>query len=132
MVALFCTGLGTIIGVDEVLLAFCAGYAFEKRDWFCEKTEGSQVSGAVDLIRNLTFFVFLGAMIPWRSSNQPNIYISAWRLVIGILLIFLLRRIPAVLPLKLIIPDQTSKLGAMLYSMDILDRLESEQYFLQL
>lgn len=115
MAVLFCAGLGTIIGVDDVLLAFCAGYAFDKRGWFREKTEGEYVSGTVDLLLNLTFFVFLGAMIPWRSFNQPDLHISAWRLAIGTLLIFVLRRIPAVLLLKPIIPDIKTWREALFY-----------------
>jgi NhaP-type Na+/H+ or K+/H+ antiporter len=69
----------------------------------------------VYLILNLAFFVFLGSIIPWRSSNQPDIHISAWRFVIGILLIFLLRGIPAVLLLKLIIPDIKTWRDALFY-----------------
>lgn len=34
MMALFCAGLGSLLGVDDVLLAFCAGYAFDSRGWY--------------------------------------------------------------------------------------------------
>ena len=115
MVALLCAGLGSLMGIDDVLLAFCAGYAFDKEGWFRERSEETYVSGTVDLLLNLTFFVFLGAMIPWRSFNQPKLGIAAWRLVVCTFFIFLFRRIPAILCLKPFIPNIKTWREALFY-----------------
>jgi sodium/hydrogen antiporter len=105
MVALVCIGLGSLLGIDDVLMAFCAGYNFDKTKWWRRKTEESHVSDAINLLLNLTYFVFLGSMIPWSSFNKPDLHISAWRLVAGTVLIFILRRLPVIMLLKGVIPD---------------------------
>lgn len=64
MVALFCVGPGSLLGIDDVLMAFCAGYNFDKTNWWSRKTEESHVSDAINLLLNLTYFVFLGSMTP--------------------------------------------------------------------
>ena len=37
MVALVCIGLGSLLGIDDVLMAFCAGYNFDKTKWWRRK-----------------------------------------------------------------------------------------------
>jgi len=115
MFALFCVGLGSLLGIDDVLLAFCAGYMFDKSDLWREKIMESHVSDAINLVLNLTYFVFLGSMIPWSSFNKPELQISAWRLVAGTLLIFLLRRLPVIVLLKPVIPDIKTWREALFY-----------------
>ena len=53
MVALVCTDLGTIIGVDDVLLAICAGYSFDKSGWF-RKKDGPLWMNRIPRIRSLS------------------------------------------------------------------------------
>ncbi|VVT58490.1 uncharacterized protein SAPINGB_P006235 [Magnusiomyces paraingens] len=105
VIALFCTGVGSIIGVDDLLVAFAAGAAFSWDGWFARKTEESHVSDVIDLLLNMSFFVYFGAIVPWEQFNRPEIGILPWKLVIIAILIILFRRIPIMLFLKPVIPD---------------------------
>ena len=114
-IALLCTGVGSALGVDEVLLGFFAGYAFDRDDWFQEQTEDAGLSITIDLLLNLSYFVFLGAIIPWDSYNVPEMGIIPWRLVVGTLMIFIARRVPIVLVFSRMIPDIKSFREALFY-----------------
>jgi NhaP-type Na+/H+ or K+/H+ antiporter len=114
-IALFCTGVGSALGVDEVLLGFFAGYAFDRDDWFLEQTEDAGLSITIDLLLNLSYFVFLGAIIPWKSFDVPQLGIIPWRLVVGTLMIFVLRRVPVVLAFARTIPEIKSFREALFY-----------------
>lgn len=105
VLALFCTGVGSVIGVDDLLVAFAAGAAFSWDGWFSRKTEESHVSNVIDLLLNMAFFVYFGAIVPWDQFNEASLGISPWKLVIIAILIILFRRIPIMLALKPIIPD---------------------------
>jgi sodium/hydrogen antiporter len=63
------------------------------------------VSNVIDLLFNLSFFVYFGSIIPWSSMNSPILTIVPWRLVVIAILILLFRRIPIMLILSPIIPD---------------------------
>jgi NhaP-type Na+/H+ or K+/H+ antiporter len=114
-VALLCTGVGSALGVDEVLLGFFAGYAFDRDDWFHRQTEDAGLSITIDLLLNLSYFVFLGAIIPWSSYNVPQLDIVPWRLIVGTLIIFVFRRVPVVLAFARMIPDIKSFREALFY-----------------
>ncbi|CAJ2506881.1 Uu.00g080670.m01.CDS01 [Anthostomella pinea] len=103
--ALFCAGSGSILGVDDLLVGFAAGVGFSNDGWFSEKTEESHVSNVIDLLINLTYFVYLGTIIPWDMYNNADVGLSAWRLAVMSIFVILFRRIPVMLALKPIIPD---------------------------
>lgn len=105
VLALFCTGVGSIIGVDDLLVAFAAGAAFSWDGWFARKTEESHVSNVIDLLLNMAYFVYFGAIVPWDQFNEASLGLSPWKLVIIAILIILFRRIPIMLALKPVIPD---------------------------
>jgi NhaP-type Na+/H+ or K+/H+ antiporter len=105
VLALFCTGVGSILGVDDLLVSFAAGTAFSWDGWFAKKTEESHVSNVIDLLLNMAYFVYFGAIIPWDSFNDASLGLEAWKLVILAILILLFRRIPIVLAMKPFIPD---------------------------
>ncbi|WBW74424.1 plasma membrane sodium ion/proton antiporter Sod22 [Schizosaccharomyces osmophilus] len=105
VLAVFCSGVGTIIGVDDLLVSFCAGAAFSWDKWFSKKTEESHVSNVIDLLLNLSFFVYIGAIMPWEQFHMPNLDLSVWRLVVLAICVLIGRRIPAVLAFKKLIPD---------------------------
>ncbi|CAK9838439.1 putative Na(+)/H(+) antiporter C3A11.09 [Schizosaccharomyces pombe] len=105
VLALFCGGIGTIIGVDDLLVSFCAGAAFSWDSWFSKKTEESHVSNVIDLLLNLSFFVYVGAIMPWPQFHMPHMDLSVWRLVVLAICILIARRIPAVLLFKSFVPD---------------------------
>ncbi|SCU94040.1 LADA_0G06172g1_1 [Lachancea dasiensis] len=103
--AFMCAGFGSILGADDLLVSFAAGTAFAWDGWFSNKTKESEISTIIDLLLNLAYFVYFGAIIPWQQFNDHDLGLDAWRLVIlGIVVIFL-RRIPAVLAFKSMIPD---------------------------
>ncbi|KAH8705290.1 putative sodium/hydrogen antiporter [Talaromyces proteolyticus] len=105
VLALFCAGSGSLLGMDDLLIGFAAGVGFSNDGWFTEKTEESHVSNVIDLLLNLAYFVYFGSIIPWSSYNMPAIGLSPWRLVVIALLVIFFRRIPIMMILKPIIPD---------------------------
>ena len=105
VLALFCAGSGSLLGMDDLLIGFSAGVGFSNDGWFTEKTEESHVSNVIDLLLNLTYFVYFGSVMPWSQFNAPEIGLYSWRLVTLAILVILFRRIPIVLLLKPIIPD---------------------------
>lgn len=98
-------GIGSILGVNDLLVSFAAGTAFGWNGYFAKKTEESHVSTVIDMVINLAFFVYFGAIIPWPAFNKPELGLSVWRLIVLAIVIIFLRRIPAVLALKPFTPD---------------------------
>lgn len=105
VLAFACAGFGSMLGTDDLLVSFAAGTAFSWDGWFAKKTEETHVSTVIDLLLNLAYFVYFGAIIPWPQFNNHHLGIDVWRLIILAIVIIFLRRIPAVLALKPFIPD---------------------------
>lgn len=105
VLALFCAGSGSILGIDDLLVGFACGVGFSNDGWFTQKTEESHVSNVIDLLINLAYFVYFGTIIPWEMYNNYEIGLGAWRLVVLALFVILFRRIPAMMALKPLIPD---------------------------
>lgn len=105
VLALFCAGSGSILGIDDLLVGFACGVGFSNDGWFQEKTEESHVSNVIDLLLNLAFFVYFGTIIPWSEFNDATIGTSAWRLVVIAIFVVLFRRIPIMMLLKPVIKD---------------------------
>jgi Na(+)/H(+) antiporter len=105
VLALFCAGSGSILGIDDLLVGFSAGVGFSNDGWFTQKTEESHVSNVIDLLINLAYFVYLGTIIPWEQYNSPAIGTTPWRLVVIALFVIFFRRIPIMIALKPVIPD---------------------------
>lgn len=105
VLALFCAGSGSILGVDDLLVGFAAGVGFSNDGWFTQKTEESHVSNVIDLLINLAYFVYFGTIIPWDQYNNAALGITPWRLVVIAIFVLLFRRIPIMMVLKPIIPD---------------------------
>ncbi|KAL2271486.1 hypothetical protein VTJ83DRAFT_857 [Remersonia thermophila] len=103
--ALFCAGAGSILGIDDLLVGFAAGVGFSNDGWFSEKTEESHVSNVIDLLFNLTYFVYFGTIIPWKDFNNAVLGLQAWRLAVLAIFVILFRRIPIMMLLKPVIPD---------------------------
>lgn len=105
VLAVFCAGSGSLLGMDDLLIGFSCGVGFSNDGWFTEKTEESHVSNVIDLLLNLAYFVYFGSIIPWEDFNNPDIGLVPWRLVVIALLVIFFRRIPIMLMLKPFIPD---------------------------
>ncbi|KAM9932865.1 hypothetical protein OXX80_007513 [Metschnikowia pulcherrima] len=98
-------GVGSMLGVDDLLVSFAAGTAFGWNGDFARKTEESHVSTVIDLILNLSFFVYFGAIVPWDDFNNSALGLDVWRLIVLAIVIIFLRRIPGVMALKPFVPD---------------------------
>ncbi|KAL1965702.1 hypothetical protein VTN77DRAFT_5202 [Rasamsonia byssochlamydoides] len=105
VLALFCAGSGSLLGMDDLLIGFSAGVGFSNDGWFTAKTEESHVSNVIDLLLNLAYFVYFGSIIPWSSYHAPEIGLYPWRLVVMSILVIFFRRIPIMMILKPLIPD---------------------------
>ena len=105
VLALFCAGSGSLLGLDDLLVGFAAGVGFSNDGWFRERTEESHVSDVIDLLLNLAYFVYFGAIVPWGDFSLPDLGLTPWRLVVIAILVILFRRIPIMLLLKPVIPD---------------------------
>lgn len=103
--AFISAGIGSMLGVDDLLVSFAAGTAFGWNGYFARKTEESHVSTVIDLLLNLSFFVYFGAIVPWPQFNNADIGLNCWRLIVLALVIIFLRRLPAVVMLKPVTPD---------------------------
>lgn len=103
--AFICAGFGSILGIDDLLCSFAAGAAFGWNGEFARKTEESHVSTVIDLLLNLSFFVYFGAIVPWEQFNRSELGLDVWRLILIAIVIIFLRRIPAVLAMKPFTPD---------------------------
>lgn len=104
-VALICAGFGSMLGFDDLLASFAAGAAFAWDGWVTEKTHESDASTVIDLLLNISFFIYFGAVIPWQEFNNGAIGLDAWRLVILALVVLILRRLPTSLIAQKFCPD---------------------------
>lgn len=105
VLALWCAGSGSILGVDDLLVGFACGVGFSNDGWFTNKTEESHVSNVIDLLINLAYFVYFGTIIPWEQYNSAELGLTPWRLVVIAIFVIFFRRIPIMMALKPLIPD---------------------------
>ncbi|GAA5811230.1 hypothetical protein MFLAVUS_004662 [Mucor flavus] len=102
--ALFLMGTVGLIKSDDLLACFVAGNSFTWDDWFRIETEKSHLMEVVDILLNLSIFVYIGATMPWSLFSDISIQIDLWRLIVLALLVLLFRRLPVVLSLYKFIP----------------------------
>ncbi|KAI8372093.1 Cation/H+ exchanger [Blakeslea trispora] len=102
--ALFLTGGVGLAGSDDLLACFIAGNSLTWDDWFRTETEQAHLMEVIDMLLNLSVFVYIGATIPWSSFVDASIQISLWRLFVLAILVLLLRRLPIVLALYKHVP----------------------------
>ena len=96
--ALFIVGTCGMIGTDDVLACFIAGNAFNIDDWFRLETLDDSLQPTVDMLLNLSIFMWFGAVCPWGSFIRNDV-IPTYRLIVLGILILLFRRLPIVLAL---------------------------------
>ena len=93
--ALFIVGTCGMIGTDDVLACFVAGNAFTIDDWFRLETLDDSLQPTIDMLLNLSIFIWFGAVCPWGSFVHNDV-IPIYRLVALGVLILLFRRLPVV------------------------------------
>ena len=140
--ALFILGTCGMIGSDDVLACFIAGNAFTWDDWFRLKTLDDSLQPTIDMLLNLSVFLWFGATCPWELFGH-NAVIPTYRLVILGILILLLRYVTIVedgnllnssIDVFLLYSQFTnmsikSKRRDRLFSLDSLGQLVSRPYF---
>ncbi|KAL2203391.1 sodium/hydrogen exchanger family protein [Sarocladium strictum] len=102
--ALFIVGTCGMIGSDDVLACFIAGNAFTWDDWFRLETEDDSFQPTIDMILNVTIFMWYGAVIPWHSFLENGV-IPIYRLIALGILVLLFRRLPFVFAIHRWIPQ---------------------------
>lgn len=85
-----------MIGSDDVLACFIAGNVFTWDDWFRLETLDDSLQPTIDMLLNLSIFMWFGAVCPWHSFVSNNV-IPIYRLIPLGILVLLLRRLPVVL-----------------------------------
>lgn len=101
--ALFIVGTCGMIGSDDVLACFIAGNVFTIDDWFRLETLDDSLQPTIDMLLNITVFLWYGAVIPWNLiGHTPEV--SLGRLIGLAALIILLRRLPVVWALHKFVP----------------------------
>lgn len=102
--ALFIMGTCGMIGSDDVLACFVAGNAFTIDDWFRLETVDDSVQPAIDMLLNLSIFMWYGAICPWAKFAHNDI-IPLYRLIVLGILVLLVRRIPIIFAMYKAIPQ---------------------------
>lgn len=91
--ALFVLGTCGLIGTDDVLACFIAGNTFTWDDWFRLETKDDSLQPTIDMLLNVSIFLWYGAVIPWHEFANSTV-IPLYRLAPLGLLVLLLRRLP--------------------------------------
>ncbi|KAI5258081.1 Sodium/hydrogen exchanger [Aureobasidium subglaciale] len=107
LLAIFSVGVGSILGSDDFLVAFGAGYGFARDGWFRKKIKDAHLPDVTDLLLNSAMFIYLGTIIPWEAFGARDITpnVTPWRLFGFAVLVLLFRRIPIMLLSYKINPD---------------------------
>ncbi|CAK7217020.1 hypothetical protein SBRCBS47491_003020 [Sporothrix bragantina] len=101
--ALFIVGTCGLIGSDDVLACFIAGNVFTWDDWFRLETKDDSLQPTIDMLLNVTIFMWYGAVCPWPMFlNGP---VPLQRLIALGILMLLLRRLPWIMAIHKIIPQ---------------------------
>lgn len=85
-----------MIGSDDVLACFIAGNVFTWDDWFRLETKDDSLQPTIDMLLNVSIFMWFGAVCPWHKFVDNNV-IPIYRLVPLGILVLLFRRLPMVL-----------------------------------
>jgi NhaP-type Na+/H+ or K+/H+ antiporter len=99
--ALFIVGTCGMIGSDDVLACFIAGNIFTLDDWFRLETMDDSLQPTIDMLLNMSVFLWFGAVCPWESFAE----IPTGRLLLLAAAVILLSRPPVVLALRHWIPS---------------------------
>ncbi|KAI9827476.1 MAG: hypothetical protein M1832_004826 [Thelocarpon impressellum] len=110
--ALFIVGTCGMIGSDDVLACFIAGNVFTIDDWFRLETLDDSLQPTIDMLLNLSIFMWYGAVCPWGSFANNDI-IPLYRLVFLGILVLLFRRLPVIYALHRWIPQIQEKRQAL-------------------
>ncbi|KAJ2358631.1 hypothetical protein IWW50_000743 [Coemansia erecta] len=100
---LLLVGLCTILGTDDILCCFIAGNSLSWNDWFRIEIEDTGLQETLNTMLSVTFFIYLGAVIPWSEYTAENM-LHPWRIVVAVVLVMTLRRLPVLMLSYRLIP----------------------------
>lgn len=89
--ALFVLGTCGMIGTDDVLACFIAGNTFTWDDWFRLQTKDDSLQPTVDMLLNVSIFLWYGAYLPWKSFTHNSIILLSRLIPLGLLVLILWR-----------------------------------------
>ncbi|KAI8321925.1 hypothetical protein GQ54DRAFT_297699 [Martensiomyces pterosporus] len=134
-------GLVALVGSDDILACFVAGNSFTWDDWFRKETKEAHFQDVLDTLFNYTFFIYLGAIVPWDTLSGSIEFVTTGRLVASALLIILFRRLPMMMAVTRLAPAiRTFRealfagwfgpigVGAIFYAMVAYEELQSEVF----
>ncbi|KAB5585930.1 Sodium/hydrogen exchanger family-domain-containing protein [Coniochaeta sp. 2T2.1] len=102
--SLFIVGTCGMIGSDDVLACFIAGNVFTWDDWFRLETLDDSLQPTIDMLLNVSIFMWYGAVCPWNSFLHNSV-IPIYRLIPLGIIVLLCRRLPWVFAIHKFIPQ---------------------------
>jgi len=91
-----CTGaICDFFTISNYIAVCCAGVVIAWDDFFASEMSNTHAQEALDMLMNWAFFIFFGSSIKWEAFNSGHLVL--WRLFLVTALIFVFRRLPAVL-----------------------------------
>ncbi|KAK4183846.1 Sodium/hydrogen exchanger family-domain-containing protein [Podospora australis] len=102
--ALFIVGTCGMIGSDDVLACFIAGNAFTWDDWFRLETLDDSLQPTIDMLLNVSVFMWFGAVCPWNDFLHNDV-IPIYRLIPLGIAVLLFRRLPWVYAIHRLVPQ---------------------------
>ncbi|MDX5377761.1 MAG: cation:proton antiporter [Halomonas sp.] len=97
-------GVGALLGTNSILGVFAAGLAFDQEVGGQERSEEDNVQEAVNILLTLPAFILFGLIAPWDEW-----WSLGWAGLALVLLVLLLRRLPAILLLSPWLPSLRNK-----------------------
>ncbi len=85
-----------MLGSDDVLACFIAGNVFTWDDWFRLETQDDSLQPTIDMLLNVSIFMWYGAVCPWHLFVTSPV-IPIYRLIPLGIMVLLFRRLPMVL-----------------------------------
>jgi hypothetical protein len=85
-----------MIGSDDVLACFIAGNVFTWDDWFRLETMDDSLQPTIDMLLNVSVFMWYGAVCPWHKFVANDV-VPIYRLIPLGIMVLLFRRLPMVL-----------------------------------
>ncbi|EAQ83962.1 hypothetical protein CHGG_10366 [Chaetomium globosum CBS 148.51] len=102
--ALFIVGTCGMIGSDDVLACFVAGNVFTWDDWFRLETLDDSLQPTIDMLLNVSIFMWYGAVCPWDLFLHNEVVPIGRLIALGVL-VLLFRRLPWVFAIHKFIPQ---------------------------
>lgn len=104
----FVLGAAKLVGTNGILAVFIAGLALDRVENASERRQEERVQEAVNQFFTLPIFTLLGATLPWDLWREWG-----WRGVTLAVAVILLRRLPAYLLLKPLVPQMRNLSDAL-------------------